>query len=919
MAIAYAAAGAGVSANATTALDPRADGSVASGHILVLHTIYRGTAEAPSTPGGWTLLRGPDNIGTTVAGRSWVFGKIADGTEDTTANSLGTSAAVEKAARIYRFTGRISGTIQQLISSASFAYVAHGTDPQGVSVTTAATGDRAVCFTMQTDNNVLEAISGMSGGTWVEHVTYSVALTTGLCMDIQSCIPTNDPGTVSGGAETVTNDPAATVGFAIAQQPTVISRTLTAKDVTETAQALSKTHIHYRTITPKAETDAVQALVKTKQKTLGFISETDAPQSVDKDKRKGISFASETDQAQILPLPIKKSLTVKDETDSAQTLSKNKSKAVTAISETDFSQAISYSKAIHKTLTAVDETESAQAISYTKTIYKSFTAITETDVAQVLHYVNYESINNAVEIDTAETLSITHIHYRSLSPSSESDSARTITFTQGLAERRALVSWIEFDIPQSMGALSITPVAESDTAQVLSITHVHYRSLTATTETDTARAANADKAPRLISAIESEVAQELTFEQGAPHFVNLTNNTESDIAQILSITKIIYKSLSSISEIDSGQTLAHTKAIFKTLGSAIESDSAQTITYAQASSGNIIPAIESDSARALNITHIHYRTISAISESDLAQTLSYVKPISKVLIAVAETDNAGLLSITHIHYRTLTATQETDLAWYVTIGGVENILPALETDLAISLKIPKITTITETDSARTLSYKKVKTNIAAIESDVARAINFVKTIYKTIFAANESDSSYVLNLDKHKQVVNAASSDISQALTIRKSALIGTLSESDQAITFFTNKAVSITPRSETDIAYILVTAGTRTLFPIVETEVAQALTKYKIYPIIYAIEIDKANQFPLTIRPALETDIAILVGGERPIYPEQRLGRPLHGRVGINNPYLHEKVGPLGGRVRSLNDILLKRKNTVTSRRGKK
>lgn len=216
MAIAYKSQGAAAATvTSGAALSPACPATVDAGDILIAHVCWKGTTDAPTTPSGWTLLSGPHNIGTTVAGRHWVFGMIAVGTEDGAAVSFGAPAVTtHRYARIYSFSGRVSGAITDLVSG--FSSIPHATDPQGPSVTTASAGALAVALLTQSDDNAIAAITGMTGGTWSEPVAeHLTALGTGAMQSINVCTPAPDPGTVSGGAVVATNDPAGTIGFQI--------------------------------------------------------------------------------------------------------------------------------------------------------------------------------------------------------------------------------------------------------------------------------------------------------------------------------------------------------------------------------------------------------------------------------------------------------------------------------------------------------------------------------------------------------------------------------------------------------------------------------------------------------------------------------------------------------------------------------
>ena len=84
-------------------------------------------------------------------------------------------------------------------------------------MTTTITGALACALVYQNDNNTLETFAGASD-TWTERGTvggYIFALAPGGVLDLLTATPAADPGTVSGGAMTVTNDPWGVIGFEI--------------------------------------------------------------------------------------------------------------------------------------------------------------------------------------------------------------------------------------------------------------------------------------------------------------------------------------------------------------------------------------------------------------------------------------------------------------------------------------------------------------------------------------------------------------------------------------------------------------------------------------------------------------------------------------------------------------------------------
>jgi hypothetical protein len=221
VAITFTSAQAGASTATSGAGLTPASGSYAAGSVLIAHAFYQDLVTVPGTPSGWTLLFGPANVGTTAVGRHWAFGRIATGT-DTCA--FGTAGGTNKrSARIYGFGGRTSGTISQVCPAVSFSDIPHATDPAMPTVTTTETGALAVALIAQHDDNAAAAATGATGGTWAEAVAEYLEAVIGAVdtmMQIQTCTPTANPGTVSGGTVATANDPAGTIGFEIRTQPT---------------------------------------------------------------------------------------------------------------------------------------------------------------------------------------------------------------------------------------------------------------------------------------------------------------------------------------------------------------------------------------------------------------------------------------------------------------------------------------------------------------------------------------------------------------------------------------------------------------------------------------------------------------------------------------------------------------------------
>jgi hypothetical protein len=84
-------------------------------------------------------------------------------------------------------------------------------------VTTTLAGALAVAVIWQADDNAQDSATGETGGNWVEAVAEytQLATTPDTGMGIQTCTPTGNPGTVTGGSVSTANDPCGVIGFEI--------------------------------------------------------------------------------------------------------------------------------------------------------------------------------------------------------------------------------------------------------------------------------------------------------------------------------------------------------------------------------------------------------------------------------------------------------------------------------------------------------------------------------------------------------------------------------------------------------------------------------------------------------------------------------------------------------------------------------
>ena len=231
MAITYKSQGAGAETEVNGAqLACVCPAVIAANDILLAHLIWLDDVSQPTDPSGWTRLYTSSGLGAalgtgTPVGRSYVYGKLAVGTEDGTTVNFGTAGGTAgRFGRIYSFAGYVSGSIQGVIPTASFSDIPKEDDPGLPTVTTTIAGALAIALIAQDDNNALAAGGAQTGGTWAEGVAEFVSTTVGaqggVCQ-IQTCTPTANPGTVTGGVLTTVTDESSTIGFEI--RPSVVA------------------------------------------------------------------------------------------------------------------------------------------------------------------------------------------------------------------------------------------------------------------------------------------------------------------------------------------------------------------------------------------------------------------------------------------------------------------------------------------------------------------------------------------------------------------------------------------------------------------------------------------------------------------------------------------------------------------------
>jgi hypothetical protein len=241
--IAYKSAGAGNGTETNAAsLDLACPASVDANDILVGHVTYEGLSAAPTTPSGWSFLYGPANVGdATAVGRAWVYGKLADGSEDGATIGFGTAGGTSgRYGRIYSFSGWVSGAIEDLFSS-WIDDPSEGSIPLPP-VQTQSTGALAVALLVQDDNNSFAAAGAVTGGTWAEPVAEFVSTTLGAqgcCVGIQTSTPTGNPGHISGGTANATADEGSSIGFSLHDTAQTVISFTTYHDVTDTPKTVN--------------------------------------------------------------------------------------------------------------------------------------------------------------------------------------------------------------------------------------------------------------------------------------------------------------------------------------------------------------------------------------------------------------------------------------------------------------------------------------------------------------------------------------------------------------------------------------------------------------------------------------------------------------------------------------------------------
>lgn len=214
-AIAYNSVG-GFSATAINAdpLVPTCPANVDPGDLLIAHVCYRTTVVTPTTPSGWTLL--DSEFSGNLTGEHFIYGKIADGTEDGATLNFGTGGTTNaRHARVYRFINVRSDTITNVVGGHSASGDVNSTTVDDATVTTPENGCLAVNLIYITDDLVVSPFTGETGGDWVEATAEA---TTAVGSDGAQGIQIaemSSAGTISGGSYSQTTAGWSVMGFYI--------------------------------------------------------------------------------------------------------------------------------------------------------------------------------------------------------------------------------------------------------------------------------------------------------------------------------------------------------------------------------------------------------------------------------------------------------------------------------------------------------------------------------------------------------------------------------------------------------------------------------------------------------------------------------------------------------------------------------
>ena len=822
MAIAYKSAGAGFStATGLAQLQGACPATVDANDILIAHTAWNDTASTPSTPSGWTLLYGPQNIGTTPEGRHWVFGKIAAGTEDGATIQFGSPGGTNKRwGRIYSFSGYVSGTIDQITDG--FSNQAHATDPQMPSVTTTEAGALAVALVAQNDDNAVAAATGATGGTWAEAVAeYTATTGTGVMMQLQTCTPTANPGTVSGGSSATTNDPCGVIGF----------------EIRATAPSLSAT------VNKVTETDTSQPITRTKIKTLGQATETGTARAITRVKTKIIGQTTEADAARAITVGGAGGLTRTDLLGQLSTESWG----------TGAFTSNSFTPPDNSLLVVVGwGTESGASTDPSGDLTISGGGLTFTPRFNFGAFANYAmgirvwtapvttgaSMTLQIDAGTRDMFMFGLAAFAYTGANASSPIGATGTLSDGT-------------VPDGAKSLTLN-AAPASTSEVIGVVH-HDKESGGTTP--------GSAFTELYDLFSGNFAAELEVRGGS-------TSTTVDWVDVFTGGGGTFKLVAigfEVKKASSGQTVAVNKIT--------ETDAAQPITRLK--SRAVAQATETDAARQI----LRVESVGQATETDTARTITKIK--TRAVAQTTEADTSFAIArfkvkavgqatststaqpITRLKSRIAGQATEVDAARLITVRGV--VRKATETDTAFAitpLKTRALGQATEVDVSQTVARLKARTLGQTIEVDTARQILRIESVGQAL----ESDTSRAITRVKTKAANQATESDTARAITRAKNRVLGQATEVDTArvITRPGNLVGTVNQATEADNARGITRVKLRVIGQATEADVAQPISRVKTKTVAQTAETDAARAVTRTkikvLGQALETDAARLI-----------------------------------------------------------
>jgi hypothetical protein len=187
-------------------------GTNASGDLFVL--VVAGRITSVTTPAGWTLQGGPNDQG----GRKvYIFTRDTRSTGSESGTVSVTLTADSQISTIHTFRNVATSSFVEDVTTGGSA--ANGSTVSGISITAGGNNRLAMFAAGSGDTHTWAAITGMSGGTWVQRATTTSGTGSNSSYALQTAA-LDSGGTVSGGSVTVNSpnnvDEHSLVGFALA-------------------------------------------------------------------------------------------------------------------------------------------------------------------------------------------------------------------------------------------------------------------------------------------------------------------------------------------------------------------------------------------------------------------------------------------------------------------------------------------------------------------------------------------------------------------------------------------------------------------------------------------------------------------------------------------------------------------------------